>query len=648
MCGITGLFSTFDALADGGASEPYGSVGAKDILRRMIGSLTHRGPDNQGASVISSEGSAMQEYVLGMGHTRLAILDLTASGDQPMLDDHGHEITFNGEVYNFKELRCKLGLNDNCWKSQTDTEVVLRAYSEWGTDCLKHLRGMFAFAIKDTARKRLILARDMLGIKPLYYYHRDGLFIFASEVRALLASGLVPRCLSPAGLISYLQSGSVGSPYTIIDGVRLLSPGHYMIVEPGGDGRLEAKEIPYTEDWLTAAPLALGRKEAIEALHEKLKESVRLHLISDVPLGLFLSGGMDSSAIVALASQVDGERPKTFSVVFAEERYSEATYARQIAKKFDTEHHEIHLGGKQLLDMLPLAIGAEDQPTMDGINTYVVSKAVKGAGITVALSGLGGDELFAGYPTFRRALHLKSVARLPIFMRQGISSFGRQLWDRSVQQKKLWQMLASDGSPAVACAVSRQLFSVDEVEALISDHSDLLAASRINLTVFDGALPDNDPVNAVSLCELRGYMANTLLRDTDCMSMAHSLEVRVPFLDADVVRFVLRLPGSWKMNGGRQKPLLQDALGELLPAEVMNRPKMGFTLPFEEWMQSRLRNEIETTFADKKQFALIGLHPERVREIWQQFLRTPQKIGWSRPWALYVLGRWCAQHQVAL
>ncbi|HKC63757.1 MAG TPA: asparagine synthase (glutamine-hydrolyzing), partial [Pyrinomonadaceae bacterium] len=501
----------------------------------------------------------------------------------------------------------------------------------------------------DPVEKAIVLARDQFGIKPIYYYCTEKLFIFASELKALLQSGLVPRRISQVGLTSYLQTGSVISPHTLVEGVKLLSPGHYMKVASRSDCKLEVNEIPYTQDLFGSNGFEsqiANPRDAAQALRELLKESVRLHLISDVPVGLFLSGGIDSSAILALMSQVSTVRPKTFSVVFAEKRFSEAVHSRHVAHKFDTEHHEIHLGEQQLFDMLPTAIAAEDQPTMDGINTYVVSKAVKDAGITVALSGLGGDELFAGYPTFRRALRLQSLARIPSSLRQGISSLGGRVWNRSVQQKKFWQLLAGDGSPVMAYTVSRQLFPPHEVEPLLSESADSIHVAGMNLAILKDRLAEDDPINAVSVCELRGYMANTLLRDTDCMSMAHSLEVRVPFVDAEIVRFVMSLPGAWKLNGGRPKPLLQDALGDLLPKEVAHRSKMGFTLPFENWMQSRLRDEIETTFADEGQFKAIGLQSKAVHEIWRQFLCVPRAVGWSRPWALYVLARWCSQHQV--
>jgi asparagine synthase (glutamine-hydrolysing) len=347
-------------------------------------------------------------------------------------------------------------------------------------------------------------------------------------------------------------------------------------------------------------------------------------------------------------SQVTGSRPKTFSVVFDEERFSEAQHARRVAEKFDTEHHEIHLSEQQLFDMLPSAIGAEDQPTMDGINTFVVSKAVREAGVTVALSGLGGDELFGGYPTFRRALRLQSMMRLPGAVRRGVASLGGRLWNNSVHRKKLWQLMSSDGTAADTCAVSRQLFPVAEAAQLLYEGASFITSSTSWAAGSEDVGEGDDLVNAVSLCELRGYMTNTLLRDTDFMSMAHSLEVRVPFVDVEVVRFALALPGAWKMDGGRPKPLLQDALGDLLPEEVRNRPKMGFTLPFEDWMRSQLRDEIDETFSDGEHLEAIGLRPEAVREVWQRFLLAPQRVGWSRPWALFVLARWCSNHQVTV
>jgi asparagine synthase (glutamine-hydrolysing) len=241
---------------------------------------------------------------------------------------------------------------------------------------------------------------------------------------------------------------------------------------------------------------------------------------------------------------------------------------------------------------------------------------------------------------------MRSVRRVPAALRKGVSALGGRLLNRSNQQRKLWQLIEGDASPAAVCEVSRQLLSVKEIESLLAGGGDYFSAAEI--ASFEETENGSDTINAVSRCELRGYMANTLLRDTDCMSMAHSLEVRVPFVDSEIVKFVLSLPGGWKLNGGRPKPLLQDALGDLLPTEITNRPKMGFTLPFENWMQSRLRDEINATFEDPHRFESIGFRPGAAREIWQRFLRSPRSVGWSRPWALYVLAHWCAQHQVTL
>ncbi|HXL81251.1 MAG TPA: asparagine synthase (glutamine-hydrolyzing) [Pyrinomonadaceae bacterium] len=633
MCGIAGIIG-----------NRVTEVEAR--LARMSGALVHRGPDDEGVAVWPGDGRAP---LTAFGHRRLSIIDLSAAGHQPMSTPDGRfSIIYNGELYNYRELRRELHAEGVSFVSHTDTEVLLQLYARRGADCLQWLRGMFAFAVRDNQTGAVFIARDHLGIKPLYYYHREHLVLFASELRALLESDLVPRRLNSRGLTSYLQSGSVAAPGTMIEGVALLRPGHYLTVVPRAGDALEVKEISYTKDWLadSGAREGLDRPAAVEALRDALKESVRLHLVSDVPLAPFLSGGIDSSAIVALMSQVTGDRPKTFSVVFDEQKFSEAPYARCVAEKFKTEHHEIRLSEQRLYEMLPAAVAAVDQPTMDGINTFVVSKAVKDAGITVALSGLGGDELFAGYPTFRRALRMRSLRRVPNALRKGVSAVGARVLNSSMQQRKLWQLLEGDASPAAACEISRQLLSEEEIELLLADGGHYLSA--LEAAAFADIENGTDTINSVSLCELRGYMANTLLRDTDCMSMAHSLEVRVPFVDVSIVKFVLSLPGAWKLNGGRPKPLLQDALGDLLPTEITNRPKMGFTLPFENWMQSRLRDEINGTFEDERRFESMGFRPGAAHEIWQRFLRAPQSVGWSRPWALYVLAHWCAQHQVTL
>jgi asparagine synthase (glutamine-hydrolysing) len=677
MCGIAGTISLIGERYSQPHEAGAGAVSPDMPIVKMIAQMQHRGPDDQGSVLFRT-----RDLEVVLGHTRLSIIDLTAAGHQPMgISDcrspiagwkekrkgEGHRaegerrrtfwIAYNGEIYNYKELKeelriadCELQIEDQ-WKSESDTEVILKAYSLWGEDSLRKLRGMFALAIWDSHCEELILARDRFGIKPLYYYATDKLFVFASEIRTLLASGLVPRQLSIEGVASYLQSGAVSSPLTIIQGVRSLLPGNSLSVRRNAEKlqcAISDSGLPIADSGL---PIA-DRKEAVALLRQTLEDSVRAHLVSDVPVAAFLSGGIDSSALVALMCQVAEEPPKTFTVTFSEKGFSEESFAKLIAQQFETQHHEIYLSETALLRMLPDALAAMDQPTIDGINTYVISQAVSEAGIKVALSGLGGDELFAGYPSFRRVQRLRGLASVPGSMRRAVARAGRAVASRSVQQRKAWDLLEAGATAENAYTISRQLFSGEEVSELMGRE---VPGSAGILPAGIGpqdagrmpALPGSDSINAVSVYEMTGYMANTLLRDTDSMSMAHSLEVRVPFVDAEVVGLVLGMPGNWKVDGSRPKPLLLDALGDLLPEKIWRRRKMGFVLPFERWMHSVLRSEMEATFAGGKGLLEVGLG-EFGSAIWKAFDRTPRRERWTRPWALYVLKCWCELNDVRL
>ncbi|HEX5875359.1 MAG TPA: asparagine synthase C-terminal domain-containing protein, partial [Pyrinomonadaceae bacterium] len=457
--------------------------------------------------------------------------------------------------------------------------------------------------------------------------------LFASELRALLASGLVSRWLSAAGVDSYLACGAVQSPLTIVEGIRQLLPGHYL--EASIAGGLELVDVEFARH--EAQQIVRDRDEAVARLRAELEESLRLHLVSDVPLGVFLSGGMDSSALVAMLPRITNQRPKTFSVVFDEAKFNEAPFSRAVAERFETDHHEIRLSERELIDLLPEAIGAIDQPTMDGINTFVVSRAVKQSGLTVALSGLGGDELFAGYPSFRRAMRLDRLPSVSKRVLRAAAGVGKVALNGSVQRHKFWELANSSGEPADVYRISRQLFSSDYMTRMTGRESEPPEYSNGN---------HHDAINTISQLELKGYMTNTLLRDTDAMSMAHSLEVRVPFVDRKVVDYVLSLPGEWKMDrGSRPKALLADAVADLLPRDFMSRPKMGFTLPFEKWMQHDLRSKISSVFHDPC-LSAAGLNAGAVRKIWHDFLDKPRAVGWSRPWSLYVLAKWCERNGV--
>jgi asparagine synthase (glutamine-hydrolysing) len=709
MCGIAGIFVS-----------KSGRVDLSSIVERMQSAIRHRGPDDEGLFISRDKHCALAHTRLsildlssagrqpmGLGGGMAGSMEQGEDGKAQRAKGEGLElhsetqksgvggqrseverqerywITCNGEIYNFKELRQELaesteqgpaqsfggsasgrsmeqgaGNGDAEWQSETDTEVILRAYRRWGMDCLQKLRGMFAFAIWDEHDQKVVLARDSFGIKSLYYYSTDQVFAFASEVRALLASGLLSRKLSADGLDSYLQFGSVQDPLTIIDGVKSLLPGHCLVVKLG-DGRLKTELFRYSSTFLnhTDDDVPASRPEAVKLLRSKLEDSVRAHLVSDVPVAAFLSGGIDSSAIVGLMSRVSNERLRTFTVSFEETEFSEGSYANLIARRFGTEHEDIRLSVKTLMSMLPEALAAMDQPTMDGINTYVVSKAVRDSGIKVALSGVGGDELFAGYPSFHRMRRLKRLSAIPKAVRNTVAQTGRSFFNGSVQQRKTWDFLAGGGDPLSVYTTSRQLFAPEEVHALMghtltsslppltsgvpppAPRSLLHASSASHFAL--SALPKTDIINEVSVLELTGYMANTLLRDTDQMSMAHALEVRVPFVDSEVMNYVMALPGEWKINGGRPKPLLVDALGDLLPEEIWKRRKMGFTIPFQRWLKSALQNQVESTFNDLSRFEEVGLDSRAVKQVWQSFCANPKNVPWSRPWSLYVLKNWC-------
>src|SRR5215213_1824871 len=614
MCSISGILNL--------------GPSSRDAVERMNNAQKHRGPDDCG---IASCGGVQ------LGNTRLAIIDTSAAAHQPMNDPQtGNWITYNGETYNFKDLRRELDEDSGPWSSNTDTEVVLRAYGKWGIDAFRKLRGMFALAIWDQQKRTLLLARDPLGIKPLYYYAGQHQFLFASELRALLASGLVPRKLSAAGVDSYLANGSVEAPLTIIEGIKQLLPGRCLHVKANDAGHFELQDVEFAIP--TRETVAGNRDDAVARLRSELEESVRLHLVSDVPLGVFLSGGMDSSALVALMSRITDQRPKTFSIVFDEAAYSEAPFSRAVAERFNTDHSEIRLSEDRLLEILPSAIASIDQPTMDGINTFVVSDAVKREGITVALSGLGGDELFAGYPSFRRALRFGAMSQATKRVLRVATGVGKRAFNGSVQRQKFRELMSSEGGPEDVYRISRQLFSVDGVRA-ITGH-------EVSNYSSNGHRHDSDVINAISRLEIRGYMTNTLLRDTDAMSMAHSLEVRVPFVDVKVVDYVLSLPGKWKLGSAGPKPLLADTMSDLLPRELMSRPKMGFTLPFEKWMHGSLRSDIAAVLQDDSRLSVAGLNAELVGKVWRKFLEKPRAVGWSRPWAIYVLVKWCEVNDI--
>jgi asparagine synthase (glutamine-hydrolysing) len=641
MCGICGVVSVDDRVD---RTDP---AYLDRLACNMSEAMFHRGPDAAGA---------LADPDLALGMRRLSIID-RATGLQPIYnEDHTIAVIYNGEIYNFVELRAELEQRGHVFRTRCDTEVIVHAYEEWGDESLQRLRGMFGLAIYDRraprGQRRVLLARDRLGIKPLYYTRVGDMLLFASEVRALLASGVVPRTLSPAGLESYLLFGSVSEPETLIDGVHSIPPGHALSV-PVGSPMNGAAPRPY---W-TLAPALTRRVVAngspapapASTLRTLLEDSVRTHLISDEPLGIFLSGGVDSTTLAALASRVrSGVRCYTIS--FDEREFDESDVARRTAQRLGVEHCELRIDAREMLDGMDRAIDALDQPSVDGINTWCVSAAVRRAGAKVALSGLGGDELFGGYRTFRwmpRLARLSSIARhTPSPLRwagaQAIHAAGA--WaGRTEDSDRLASIWREPEALPHPFFFTRTVFGPEDVQHLLHGNGHQHAwRAWIDDTTGAVAQRGVEPFTAVSYLELRSYMLNTLLRDADAMSMAHSLELRVPLLDHPVVEFVASQPDAVKQHNGRYKPLLVEALGDLLPDEVSTRPKRGFTFPWQQWTRGPLASRIGARLRQLEPPLAECVDQDTVIATWQAF--RAGRCGWLRPWSLFILNEWSARH----
>jgi asparagine synthase (glutamine-hydrolysing) len=653
MCGIFGALSRTGKLPEG-------------ILENAARSLSHRGPDDSGTVIV--ETNPDRSHQLGLAHTRLSIIDLSPLGHQPMQDaSTGNWIVFNGEIYNFRDLRGELEAAGSCFHSHSDTEVILAAYRTWGSDSFARLRGMFAFALWDASRQTLHLVRDPMGIKPLYYYDDDKHFLFASEVRTLLKTGLVARKIDPNGLFSFLAFGSVYEPHTIIEGISAIPPGHVVSLDRTGITsrqywdplKFVSGSALQSDDARRTEIQSADGSDAERKLPALLCDAVLSHLVSDVPVGVFLSGGIDSSCLAALMS-IAGVRPATFSLVFREAEFNEAEYSRIVAKKFGTDHHELMVSQQDALSSLPKALSAMDQPTLDGVNTWLVSAKARAAGVKVALTGLGADEMFGGYSNFRDVPRLERLSadftKIPALLRRPVAAAAGVVGGKSDRGRKISQLAdertADQNAATHPYFVVRSLFNPEERRALFAgDYESAESEMGTQLRKSIDASANFDPINRVSYLESHWYMRNTLLRDSDFMSMAHGLELRVPFLDRALVEACFRIPGKDKMRVDTPKPLLLRSLGVELPSEIVNRPKRGFTLPFEHWLRAEMRPMVEDALSkngpsknawSENDAAQGLLSAGSVRDVWNRFLAG--RTSWSRPWSLFVLKRWCEQN----
>jgi len=641
VCGVAGAIGVLDA----------------DVLaavRRASDAQSHRGPDADGFWASASSGPGVV-----LAHRRLSIIDLSADGTQPMIDPRsGVVLVYNGEVYNYRELRGELEAAGASFRTQTDTEVVIQAYLQWGPACVARLRGMFAFALFDPRERRLLLVRDRLGVKPIYVtrIRRPGghLVLFASEVRALLATDLVERRLDPVGLQTYLWHGFPVGPGTLVRGIERLDAGTSLMID------VDALTETRSRYW--SLPSARSAGSDTEELRAELDAAVGMRLVADVPLGIFLSGGIDSSAITALAARRNGQAIRTFSVGFEEAAFDESEYARAVAQSLGTDHVAIHLSQASFTSRLGDALGALDQPSFDAINTYFVSRAVREAGITVALAGTGGDELFGGYPSFAELPRAAQIARLAgvapdAALRAIGAAISRATLGRAgaappqTRWAKLADMLTTRGRLLDLYQLSYGLFLPSFLRTLAptldwtGTHAGLPIARARDLAA---AIDENPPLHAVSMLELASFTGERLLPDTDAASMAVSLEVRVPLLDHRVVETLAGVDPARRFEPLGRKQLLRDLALESLDPRLFERKKQGFELPIGGWIREELREEVDATFADRSACAAAGLDADAVARLWRAYLDGAPGIYWSRPWALFVLLWWCRRYGVSL
>lgn len=613
MCGISAII------------HPKETHLVPKTLECMNAAMAHRGPD--------ADGIYTNKHI-GLGHRRLSIIDTENSANQPMLSSNKKwVIAFNGEIYNYVELKAKelQGIN---FQTESDTEVILELFDKFGTEAISMLKGMFAFVLHHIPTNETFVVRDRYGMKPLYYSIQQQGCLIASELRALLASDLVPRKLNRAALEEYIETQTVCAPNTLIEKVQLLEAGHYLHFKQN-----EISKHCYYRLLSDTSYELSDKKSAQELLRSTMKESVEQHIRADVPFGAFLSGGIDSSLLVGLMSEVRNEKINTFQISFEEEDFDERKYAQLVAKKFSTNHHEINLSANEFLKDIPAAIAAIDFPSGDGPNTYAVSKAAKKAGITVAISGLGGDELFAGYPVFQymQSIEKSFLLKLSYPLRKSASSLLKASSSSRSLRKKADLLGLPKANLASAFPLVRNVWKANELIGRTTKHFEI--ENNFNF-IFDKKTP---LLNRVSAAEIESYMQHVLLRDSDQMSMAHALEIRVPFLDHKVVELATHLSHDLKFPTSPKK-FLTETFADLLPNEVVNRKKMGFTLPWSVWIKNELRDYTELGFQELYDQEVVN---ERVlKNAWGKFLQGSEEKSFISFWHLSVLGHWMKNNRI--
>ncbi len=590
MCGIIGFINL-----------DHQQTASEHIARSMAGAIIHRGPDDEGFYF---------NHHVAIGMRRLSIIDL-AGGHQPISNEDGSVwVVFNGEIYNYRELRQRLLARGHQLKTNSDTEVIVHLYEDHGDDLVQHLNGMFGLALWDERRQRLLIARDRMGEKPLYFTQTGEAFVFASELKALVEHPSVERRINLLALRKYLQYEFVPSPHTMLEGVRKLLPAHRLIFENGRWRTESYWKISYDDE-----RLKISEEEAAEEIRNRLREAVRMRLVSDVPLGVLLSGGIDSSSMAEMACEAAGGRVKTFSIAFEEKSFDESSYARRVAAQLGTEHYEQRFTEGQMLDIVPEIPRLLDEPLGDGslIPTFLLSRFTR-QHVTVALGGDGGDELFAGYPTYGAHRMANLYQKLPRFLRSGIIEPAVARLPVSTENLSFdfkAKRFVRGASHAAGTRHTIWMGSYDAAEQRKLLNPEIIAACP-DEEVFDEVLPFDrlngahqaarkiDLIENMMTLDARLYLAECVLFKVDRASMAASLETRAPFLDHTFVEFVLKLPVEMKLKGLTGKYILKKAMRGRLPDEVIDRPKKGFGMPVAKWVKGELRGFVRDTFSPER------------------------------------------------
>jgi asparagine synthase (glutamine-hydrolysing) len=625
MCGIAGVLS----------DRPAGQI--QTAVGRMIAYSRHRGPDGSGEVVIPLGDEAGR---LVLGHTRLSIIDLSELSSQPMKDVATNSwLSYNGEIYNFRELRAELADRGVMFATKGDSEVLLKSLVHWGRDALGRFEGMFAFAFWDGARQELLLGRDPLGIKPLYYFRKPGVFMFSSELRALRESGLHDFALDRNGLDSYLTFGAVIGPATVLKDARELVPGHGLVV------RNAAVDPTTFEYWSIHGHLSARRQqekpdfpEAVQRTKRLLKTAVGSQLVSDVPVGIFLSGGIDSGLVARLAAEEQRDNLTLLTVGFEEEEFSEVKEAQQTARQIQIKHQVVHVPNADFKKILPEALSSVDQPTVDGMNTFVISRAAASVGLKVLLSGLGGDELFGGYTTFLKVPRLYRYHKLLriLSLAAGIGTRNRIQWEKIREIKSLRSL--GDAYLLQRCIRWRQL-------PYYLEQNDWGALSSL-FDLWDEVRRSRDDFSAIAFMELSFYMRNQLLRDTDVAGMANSVEIRVPFLDLSVVKAALDIPGSSHIDMWGGKKITRSILDQMSQGQLSRQRKMGFLFPWKIWLRGPLSEMISETLHEKKLYHPLSMDFSYGERILKAFHRQDPIVSWYEVWSLFVLLDWQRRNKV--